>query len=88
MNANEAILMLCTSHASEVTPSDAGEDYQEERAGAVWALERAVHGAVCGCDDKRCALRFPLYDWLAAGSYGPGDTVDSIATEWREVDTD
>ncbi len=48
------------------------------------ALAEAIHGEVCGCDNKRCTLTGEIYDWLYSGDVDDDATVDDLVAEWRE----
>jgi hypothetical protein len=65
--------------------------YQQERIATMQeiddrmlSLARAVHGEVCGCDNKHCAVPGEIYDWLEAGDGGEGRTVADLVAEWLE----
>ena len=60
-------------------------DYLRTRGeGAMLRIAQAIHGEVCGCDDKRCATYQEIYDWLEGGDLDGTETVASLIAEWQE----
>ena len=83
MNAQDAIRMLATTHASEIAPEDAGDGYDDERNEAVQKLYTTVYDASETGDPSGS-----LQQWLYAGNYEVTDTVESIAAEWDALTED
>ena len=92
MSAQDAIRILSTTHASEVTPEGVDADtYQDERDAAATALADAIYSRVYGhLDDKnhKATTAAEIRDWLEAGDVADDCTVRSLAAEWRQRDLD